>query len=129
MQPFITLPAADAAAVGRVGQDKDARIAAKLARGFAALARSGNAGTQTDAVEAGAELDAWLVEAGGRGMPATETLAAGLKKDGDATRAALTTPWSNGQTEGQANRLMLAKRQTCGHASFDLLRRRVLLAA
>jgi len=129
VQPPTTLPAADAAAVGRVEQDKDARIVAKLARRFTALVRGCNAGNQTDAGAAGAELDAWLVEAGGCGVPTMETFAAGLKKDGDAIRAALTTPWSNGQTEGQVNRLKLIKRQMYGHASFDLLRRRVLLAA
>ena len=129
VQPPATLPAADAAAVGRVEQDKDALVVAKLARRFTALVRGCNAGSQTDAVGAGAELDAWLVEAGGCGVPTLETFAAGLKKDGAAIRAALTTPWSNGQTEGQVNRLKLVKRQMYGHASFDLLRRRVLLAA
>ena len=116
VQPPATLPAADAAAVRRVEQDKDA------------LVRGCNAGSQTDAVAAGAELDAWLVEAGRCGVPTMETFAAGLRKDSDAIRAALTTPWSNGQTEGQVNRLKLVKRQMYGHASFDLLRRRVLLA-
>jgi len=85
--------------------------------------------TQSDAVAAGAELDAWLAEAGKCGVPTMETFAAGLKQDADAIRAALTTPWSNGQTEGQVNRLKTIKRQMYGHASFDLLRRRVLLAA
>ncbi len=42
-----------------------------------------------------------------------------------AQYALLTTPWSN----GQVNRLKLIKRQMFGHASFKLLRRRVLLAA
>jgi transposase len=56
-------------------------------------------------------------------------LSGGWTKDGDAICAALTTPWSNGQTEVQVNRLKLIKRQMYGHASFDLLRRRVLLAA
>ncbi len=129
VQPPTTLPAADAAAVGRVEQDKDARIVAKLARRFTALVRGCNAGNQTGAVAAGAELDAWLAEAGRCGVPTMETFAAGLTKDGDAIRAALTTPWSNGQTEGQVNRLKMLKRQMYGHASFDLLRRRVLLAA
>jgi transposase len=46
-----------------------------------------------------------------------------------AVRAALTTPWSNGQTEGQITKLKLLKRQMYGRANFDLLRRRVLLAA
>lgn len=58
-----------------------------------------------------------------------ETFAAGLAKDGDAVRAALTMPWSNGRTEGQVNRLKLLKRQSYGRAGLDLLRRRVLLAA
>lgn len=129
VQPPTTLPAADTATVGRVEQNKDARVVAKLARRFTALVRGYNAGNKTDAGAAGAELDAWLVEAGGCGVPMIEMFAAGLKKNGDATRAALTTPWSNGQTEGQVNQLKLIKRQMYGHASFDLLRRRVLLAA
>ena len=110
-------------------QDKDALTVAKLARRFTALVRACNAGSQTDAVATGAELDAWLVEASGCGVPTLETFAAGLKKDGAAIRAALTMPWSNGQTEGQVNRLKLVRRQMYGHAGFNLLRRRVLLAA
>lgn len=129
VQSPTTLPAADAAAVERVEQDNDARIVAKLARRFTVLVRGCNACNQTDAGAAVAELDAWLVEAGRCGVPTMETFAAGLKKDGDAIRGALTTPWSNGQTEGQVNRLKLIKRQMYGHANFDLLRRRVLLAA
>jgi len=44
-------------------------------------------------------------------------------------RAALTTLWSSGQAEGQITRLNLTKRQSYGRAGFDLLRRRVLIAA
>ena len=44
-------------------------------------------------------------------------------------RAALTETWSSGQAEGQVNRIKLLKRQSYGRASFDLLRRRVLMAA
>ena len=73
-------------------QDKDALVVAKLARRFTALVRGCNAGNQTGAVGAGAELDAWLVGAGGCGVPALETFAAGLKKDGAAISAALTMP-------------------------------------
>jgi len=128
VQPPTTLPVADAVAVARVEQDQDAAAVAKLARRFTAFVRGCKAGNQTDAVAAGAELDAWLVEAGGCGVPTMETFAAGLRKDGNVIRAALTTPWSNGQTEGQVNRLKLIKRQMYGHASFDLFRRRTLLA-
>jgi transposase len=60
---------------------------------------------------------------------AVETFAAGLEQDGAAVRAALTMPWSNGQAEGQITRLKLVKRSMYGRANFDLLRRRVLLAA
>jgi transposase len=34
--------------------------------------------------------------------------------------------WSQGQVEGQVNRLKLVKRQMYGRANFDLLRLRVL---
>jgi transposase len=61
--------------------------------------------------------------------PSRRSRPAGLEQDGAAVRAALTTPWSNGQAEGQITRLKLVKRQMYGRARFDLLRRRVLLAA
>jgi transposase len=51
---------------------------------------------------------------------------AGLRRDLSAVRAALTSEWSNGQTEGQVNRLKLIKRQMYGRAKLDLLRQRVL---
>jgi transposase len=54
------------------------------------------------------------------------TFAVGLKSDYAAVKAALTTHWSNGQVEGQVNRLKLLKRQMYGRAKFDLLRLRVL---
>jgi transposase len=50
----------------------------------------------------------------------------GLQKDISAVAAAVDTPWSNGQVEGQINRLKMSKRQMCGRAGFELLRARVL---
>jgi transposase len=50
----------------------------------------------------------------------------GLQHDETAVRAALSEFWSNGQTEGQVNRLKFIKRQMYGRAKFDLLRLRVL---
>jgi len=44
-------------------------------------------------------------------------------------RAALSLDWSNGQTEGQINRLKTIKRQMYGRANLDLLERRFLLTA
>ena len=62
-------------------------------------------------------------------MRVVESFAATLDQDVAAVRAALTLPWSSGQTEGQINRLKLLKRNMYGRAKLDLLRRRVLLAA
>ncbi|MFL5289633.1 MAG: ISL3 family transposase, partial [Rhodopila sp.] len=126
VQPPTELMPNDAAVVARVEQDPETAIVAKLARRFTALVRACNASNQADPQAAQAELTSWLAEARASGVPAMETFAAGLEGDSSAISAALTTPWSNGQTEGQVNRLKLIKRQMFGHASFDLLRRRVL---
>ncbi len=69
----------DAAAVVPVEQDKGAATVAMLAHRLTTLVRGCNAGNQTDAVIAEAELDAWLAEAGKCGVPTMETFAAGLK--------------------------------------------------
>jgi transposase len=54
--------------------------------------------------------------------------AKGLQHDFQAVHAAMTYPWSNGQTDGQVNRLKLLKRQMYGRANFDLLRLRAIHA-
>jgi hypothetical protein len=131
-QPVTGLKAADAAAVARIEQDREAGIVAGLARRFTALVRAcGVKGRQGSGVptEPTAELDRWLAEAGRCGVGAIETFAVGLEGDGAAPRAALTEPWSSSQAEGQVNRLKLPKRQSYSRASFDLLRRHVLMAA
>jgi len=50
-----------------------------------------------------------------------------LRQDRDAVVAGLMLPWSQGQAEGQVNRLKSIKRARYGRANFDLLRQRVLL--
>jgi transposase len=52
--------------------------------------------------------------------------ALGLVTDRPAIEAALTLPWSNGQTEGQVNRLKVLKREMYGRAKLDLLSQRFL---
>ena len=71
----------------------------------------------------------WLKNALSCGVKDFETFAMGLKREQSAVEAALTLPYSNGQTEGQINRLKLIKRSMYGRANFDLLRQRVLGAA
>lgn len=57
---------------------------------------------------------------------ALKQFAQGLLRDFEAVYAACCQPWSNGQVEGQVNRLKFIKRQMYGRANFDLLRLRVL---
>jgi transposase len=52
----------------------------------------------------------------------------GIRADLAAVKAALTEPWSNGQTEGQITKLKLVKRQMYGRARLDLLRARLVAA-
>jgi transposase len=51
----------------------------------------------------------------------------GIKADLAAVKAALSQPWSNGQTEGQITKLKLVKRQMYGRAGLDLLRARLIV--
>jgi len=71
-------------------------------------------------------FDEWLAQAEESIFPAFRRFAHGLRHDYTEVKAALSLPWSNGQVEGQVNRLKLIKRQMYGRAKFDLLRQRVL---
>jgi transposase len=71
-------------------------------------------------------FDRWLARA--RNSKALENwrFAGSMTADLSALRAAFGSPWSNGQGEGQINRLKFLKRQMYGRANLDLLRARVL---
>ncbi len=71
-------------------------------------------------------LLSWLKDATESGIDTLKQFAKGIKQDIDAVTNALRYEWSNGQVEGQVNRLKLIKRQMYGRANFDLLRKRVL---
>ena len=73
-------------------------------------------------------LSGWIEGAKAADIPELRNLAASLQRDVQAVSAALTTHWSNAQTEGQVTKLKLIKRRHYGRASFELLRRSVLLA-
>ncbi|QPC81672.1 transposase [Phototrophicus methaneseepsis] len=70
-------------------------------------------------------FDSWLKFCSKSDIRACQLFAQSLQQDYDAVRAALSTDWSNGQTEGQVHRLKLLKRQMYGRANLDLLRIRV----
>jgi len=71
-------------------------------------------------------LDPWLSTVKSSGIPTLISFANGLQRDLAAVRNALRYAWSQGQTEGQVNRLKFIKRSMYGRAKFDLLRKRVL---
>jgi transposase len=72
------------------------------------------------------DLDAWVTAVLGSGLVELIGFVGGILVDKAAVIAALSLPWSNGQTEGQINRLKLIKRQMYGRAKLDLLRVRIL---
>jgi transposase len=75
------------------------------------------------------QFDRWLAAVEASEISELQNFARGLRRDEAAVRAAMQSEWSNGQTEGQVNRLKLLKRQMFGRAKFDLLRKRVLYKA
>jgi hypothetical protein len=72
------------------------------------------------------QFPGWLQACQASNIPEFVNLALGMKKDQKAIQTALSSKWSNGQTEGQVNRLKLLKRQMYGRANFDLLTARFL---
>ena len=73
------------------------------------------------------DLEAWVELTGENAIvPEIRRFAQNLRQDWAAVSEAIRQPWSNGQVEGQVNRLKLIKRQMYGRANFDLLRQRVL---
>jgi len=72
------------------------------------------------------KLHNWLIKAQKSGIPELIGFVRGINQDFKAVEAAFSSEWSNGQTEGQVNRLKFIKRQMYGRANFDLLRARVI---
>jgi transposase len=73
--------------------------------------------------KAGADLDPWIVRAR---ASLVASFASGVAKDNTAVRAAVVSPWPNGQTEGQITKLKLVKRQMYGRGKLDLLQARLI---
>jgi transposase len=69
---------------------------------------------------------AWLRGVALSGISELRSVAHGMWIDRAAVAAAVATNYSNGQLEGQVNRLKVLKRAMYGRAKFDLLRKRVL---
>lgn len=95
------------------------RTVHRLACEFARLARG----------RGGDRIDGWITDAQNSGIAALRGFADGLVKDYDAVRPGLTLAWSSGAVEGNVTRIKAIKRQMYGRATFDHLRRRVLLSS
>jgi transposase len=72
------------------------------------------------------KLESWLDDAHRSGLYGLRRFAYTIRNDLAAVRNAITERWSNGQTEGQINRLKTLKRQMYGRAGTELLRARLL---
>lgn len=75
------------------------------------------------------KLEKWLRRAQESGIEELQSFARGLESDLEAVRAGLSQKYSNGQLEGQVNRIKTIKKQMYGRANFKLLRQRVLAVA
>jgi transposase len=75
----------------------------------------------------GDRLDDWITAVEADDQPDLHSFANGIKRDHDAVLNGLSLPWSSGVVEGNVNRLKMIKRQMYGRATFELLRKRVLL--
>lgn len=87
-----------------------------FSREFAEILKQKNESGYTD----------WLNRARNSQVKEIRNFAAGIRQDAEPVRQAVISEWSNGQTEGQVNRLKTIKRQMYGRANFDLLKARVL---
>ena len=75
------------------------------------------------------QFDAWLKAAVESPVVVFQRFANSLQEDYEAVKAGLALSVSNGQVEGQINRLKMIKRQMYGRAGLELLRQRVLQAS
>ena len=73
-----------------------------------------------------AKLQQWMKDVENSGLRRLERFVQVLRRDEAAVENAVTMPWSNGQVEGQVNKLKTLNRQMYGRGSTELLRARML---
>jgi predicted transcriptional regulator len=98
-------------------KSKDIRLASSYVNRFRELFDSTN----------GEGLQDWIDDLSCTNLKELKGFAKGLLSDITAVKNAISLPWSNGQVEGQINKLKTIKRQMYGRAGFNLLRKRLVL--
>lgn len=114
-----TLQADEKQLLQRLVEQSEVAPAITLAQAFAQIVRQ----RQFE------QFDGWLERAEASGLNPFIRFARSLRDDYDAVKAGVTFTASNGQVEGQINRLKMLKRQMYGRAGVELLERRFLLAS
>ena len=98
-------------------QSEEIKNAAELIRDFRNMVETKD----------GALLNDWIERATIANIKEIKGFARGLLADIVAVQNGINLPWSNGPVEGQVNKLKLIKRQMYGRASFELLRKRMII--
>ena len=114
-----TLTTGEKAIIEQLSQHPKLATPIALTRGFLSLVRE----------RLLQQLDSWLEQAKHGEIPAFQSFSKGVEEDYDAVKAGVTLEVSNGQVEGQNNRLKMLKRQMFGRADLDLLARRFILTS
>ncbi len=91
----------------------------KLVRKFKTMLKKGNE-----------EIEDWIqiIKESKVKLPGLITFARGLERNIEAVKNSIKLKCSNGPVEGHVNRIKSIKRQIYGRASFEVLRRKVLLS-
>lgn len=119
LKPLKQRSVKDESLLAHLKQHPALTVAIDLAQEFADLVR------QRDPKQ----LDRWLEQASSSSLTQFHRFAKSLQEDYAAVKAGVTLAVSNGQVEGQINRLKMLKRQMYGRAGLALLSRRFLLAS
>ena len=109
--------------------DRQARKVDALKQGSGAFAEMRRLAMRFNGILRGkrsAPLDAWIDDAIDSDLIPIMRFARVLRRDIDAVNNAIELTWSNGQAEGQINRLKTLKRAMYGRAGPELLRARML---
>lgn len=95
------------------------QVVRKLVRIFKTMLKTGRG-----------NIDRWIgfIKRSKYKMAGLINFANGLSRDIKAVKNGINMPWSNGAVEGHVNRIKSIKRQMYGRASFDLLRKKVILS-